>query len=801
MKHQEPVIRFFLLLFLTLILPVTAFARHDNSRITGKVIDKPTGQPLEYAIVELRDKDSGKFVASCATDSLGKYVLTVREPGNYTLKASYTGYSQMTKEIAIEPSEKYRLTFELEEPSLSLEEVVVRGLSEGERVARLAYNVQMMETDKYKSTTLDLSQVVDKISGIKIRETGGLGSDINVSLNGFSGKHVKIFIDGMPMDGMGSAFGLNNIPAGMAKRIEVYKGVVPIELGGDAIGGAINIVTDNTKRTRINASYSYGSFNTHKSGALVEHTTKKGFYFMVNPYQNYSDNDYKVNAKILDFATDNYLPGTREVRRFHGAYHNEAVVLKLGVTDKKWADRLIFGFIGGYEYKEIQNASTMDFVFGGRYNTATALLPSIAYEKKFNVLKGLRVSLNGNYNFGKSFAADTVRGNYNWLGQFKPHDNNLPGERSYMKYHYRDRNGAINLKAGLMPAHGHAISLSNTLTTFSRKGHNEVESEAQLSDRYPSENFKNVLGLSYKYDYRSVWNTSIFVKNYTSHVEAYVDSDDGQSVSHHSRTDSYFGGGIASTYFAGRFVQLKASYEHTYRLPTSRELFGDGDGLELGTSDLKPEASDNINLGMTFSTAGIADHQLTADATFQYRNVTDYIRRTVSQTKGTASSVNEGSVRSLGADFGLRYSFRDLIHLGGNFCYYDMRNMTRYKSGTNVESTIYRDRIPNQPYMYGNAEAGVTLRDVALKGSMLDIQYALNYIHEFYLDWPSYNGDSTVPMQLSHDIFVSYNFGKTHNFTVSLECRNIFNEALYDNFNLQKPGRSFGIKIGYNFSK
>lgn len=173
-------------------------------------------------------------------------------------------------------------------------------------------------------------------------------------------------------------------------------------------------------------------------------------------------------------------------------------------------------------------------------------------------------------------------------------------------------------------------------------------------------------------------------------------------------------------------MQLKASYEHTYRLPTSRELFGDGDGLELGTSDLKPEASDNINLGMTFSTAGIADHQLTADATFQYRNVTDYIRRTVSQTKGTASSVNEGSVRSLGADFGLRYSFRDLIHLGGNFCYYDMRNMTRNKSGTNVESTIYRDRIPNQPYMYGNAEAGVTLRDVALKGSMLDIQYALN---------------------------------------------------------------------------
>lgn len=67
------------------------------------------------------------------------------------------------------------------------------------------------------------------------------------------------------MEGMSSAFGLNNIPAGLARRVEVYKGVVPVELGGDALGGAINIVTDNRRRTRVNASYSFGSFNTHKS--------------------------------------------------------------------------------------------------------------------------------------------------------------------------------------------------------------------------------------------------------------------------------------------------------------------------------------------------------------------------------------------------------------------------------------------------------------------------------------------------------------------------------------------------------
>ena len=110
------------------------------------------------------------------------------------------------------------------------------------------------------------------------------------------------------------------IHAPLAKRVEVYKGVVPVELGGDALGGAINIITDNSRRTRVNASYSFGSFNTHKTNAYAEHTTKSGFYVSLNAYQNYSDNDYKVN---IDHYTKFGETGNSvvyedlEVRRFH----------------------------------------------------------------------------------------------------------------------------------------------------------------------------------------------------------------------------------------------------------------------------------------------------------------------------------------------------------------------------------------------------------------------------------------------------------------------------------------------------
>ena len=71
---------------------------------------------------------------------------------------------------------------------------------------------------------------------MKLRESGGVGSDMQLMLDGFSGKHVKVFIDGVPQEGAGTAFDLNNIPVNFAERIEVYKGVVPVRLRNRCVG-------------------------------------------------------------------------------------------------------------------------------------------------------------------------------------------------------------------------------------------------------------------------------------------------------------------------------------------------------------------------------------------------------------------------------------------------------------------------------------------------------------------------------------------------------------------------------------
>ena len=804
-KHASQFLHFgltksFILLFALSFYCLLASAQ-QNVEISGFVFNSTTNEPVGFATVEARPSLNGGHSISTSAGEDGKF--TMRLPaGKYRFTARLIGYKAAASTVVVEQGGNNRVALAMEEDSKWLGEVTVTGLSPTEKVSRLAYNVSMLETDKLKNTTLDLATAIGRINGVKIRQTGGVGSESNITLNGFSGRHVKVFIDGVPMDGMSSAFGLNNMPVNLAKRVEVYKGVVPIELGGDALGGAINIITDRSHRTRVNASYSYGSFNTHKSNVFAEYVGKKGFYVSLNAYQNYSDNDYKVNIDhYTDFENNSVVKGDFKVRRFHAMYHNEAAILKVGVVDKPFADHLFFGFTGGYEYSQTQNASTMDWVYGARYNTAATLMPTLSYGKRFDVLEGLDVHLDGNFNFGKSYSADTASCNYNWLGQ-RSKPKNAPGELEYMKYHYRNNNGAANFRMSLFPAEGHSVSLSSTFSTFSRSGKDDTDPDNASYDR-PQNTYKINTGLSYKFDYRNRWNTSVFVKNYLNHLEAYLTPEGETTARNFKSTDSYWGGGLATTYFIGQHIQLRASYEYAYRLPNSRELFGSGDDVERGNSSLKPEHSNNVNFSLTARPfAALSDHQLTVDLALQYRNITDYIRRTTNSDNGRATSSNEGGVRNIGGDFGLRYTYKGFVYAGANFSYFDMRSMMRYKPGTQTESLNYKERIPAMPYMYGNGEAGVTLRDLMMKRSILDIHYMLSYVHDFNYEWNTYNNDQLrVPSQWSHDLVVSYTFGKKQDYMVALECMNMLDARLYDNFKMQKPGRSFSVKVAYNFNK
>ncbi len=347
------------------------------------------------------------------TDSQGKYDL-VLPAGKHKIVFQSQEYGKkiIVAELLKNEAKKLDISFSAENVN-EIDEVKLQSRSAIQEVRETPFNVVAIDAKQFYNTTMDLGQILNKASGIKIRESGGVGSNMNINLNGFTGNNVKIFMDGVPMQGFGSAFQLNNIPVGIADRIEVYKGVVPIEFGADAMGGVINIVTNQSSNSYMDFSTSYGSFNTHKTNLNLGYTSKSGFTAQLNAYQNSSDNDYKVKTEVKNLQTGVTPLGEYHwVKRFNDAYHNEAVVAKVGFVKKSWADRFLIGATLGHEYAETQQGSIMTTVYGARNGNAKSNLYSLNYEKRNLFVKGLNVRLTANYNITNNHQYDTINRSY-----------------------------------------------------------------------------------------------------------------------------------------------------------------------------------------------------------------------------------------------------------------------------------------------------------------------------------------------------------------------------------------------------
>lgn len=768
-------------------------ARQVCGMVSGKVLS-PDGIPIDYATVYLK----GTNFYGAANE---KGIYHIKAPaGRYTIVFSSVGFEPKELTVLINEGERTKLNVKLRQTA-ELAEVVIVGNTLS-KVRNSAFNATAVNTAELVNTTKTLGEALAKAPGMKIRESGGVGSDMAVTMDGFSGKHVKVFIDGVPQEGVGSSFGLNNIPVNFAERIEVYRGVVPVGFGSDAIGGVINIVTPkHRRRWFLDASYSYGSFNTHKSHVNFGQTLSNGFKYEINAFQNYSDNNYWVDTPVEDFTTGAINRKKLEhVKRFNDTYHNEAIVGKLGFVNKRWADRLLFGLTYSHMYKEVQTGVKQEIVYGRKHRHGHSLIPSVEYSKRNLGLKGLDVSFNANYNRDNTTNVDTAGVKYNWVGQTAPL--NSPGEQSYQNSMAINNNWSAAATVNYRLSEHHVFTVNNVFNTFNRTNE-DLLTIPHGKDEFSKVTSKNIAGISYRYMPNTKFNLTAFGKQYHQYVSGPIATSSAQDTYVlTSRTIDYFGYGAAGTWFMPLGFQLKASYEKAYRLPTIEEMFGDED-LEIGDISLKPESSHNVNLNLSYN-ATFGSNIIYAEAGFIYRDTRDYIQRNIlalSGGKSAATYINYGKVSTKGISISARYNFSRWLSLGGNFTRMNVRDNMPTAMGSTVQNIAYKERMPNLPYLFADSDINFYWHGLGRRGNVLTLTYDNQYTHSFCYyaeNIGSSNSDYIVPDQFAHNITISYGIGRGR-YNISFECRNITNAKLYDNFSLQKAGRAFYGKFRIYF--
>ena len=771
----------------SLLLVCTGAVGQKLFNVSGKVTDR-NGNALEQVTIIVNGTAQGT-----RTDRNGRYKLKLSK-GKHVLTASYMGYHPESKTLDLRRDT--RLNFRLKEDAIALNSVEVYGKSLNQQIREGAFAVSALDIRSRASSLNNINDLVNRATGIKVRQDGGLGSDFDLSINGMSGNSVRYFVDGVPLDTKGSAVTLANLPISLIDRIEIYKGVVPASLGADALGGAVNLITSQKQNNYLDVSYGIGSFHTHQGDLNAQFTeSRTGLIFRPTLGINYTKNDYMMKGvEVWDEESRKYLPQNR--RRFHDDYFSALAQIEIGVTNKSWADAFFVSVSYSKEEKELQTGSVQSKVYGMAERKSDAWAVTARYRKRDFLTKKLQMNAFLSHTWDNSLTVDTAYRKYDWNGNYIVSSRNeITGRGRSMRHYKRPLTIArINLDYPLNKHH--SFNLNYLLNRTGNDRYDEVDQDFEAANDIL---VKHVLGLSY---HQALFNGKLenifFLKDYINHLlvrqtDLYWQTGSEDMAGTH--TNNYFGGGASTRFTLIEPFSIKASYERSVRLPLARELLGNGTTVYANVA-LKPENSHNVNAGFFGTWRPAHRHTLSYEANGFMRYVDNYIQASVSEKEGLMQYENVPAVHIKGVEGEMRYDWDGRLQLSANISYQDARDQRKYKTDGKPSAT-YKKRVPNRPWIFGNAEAGYTFHNLFQESSFLRLDVSYEWVHWYFLTWEAYGARESkarIPAQHIVNATLTYSWkGGRYNF--SLECSNLLDKLAYDNYKLQKPGRAFFAKF------
>lgn len=237
-----------LLLLISLAVKSSAQEGQAGAQINIRVLD-PQGAVVPRAEVTLYTRDNRVRISSL-TDSEGTCGFKRLVPDEYLIQASAFGFAPAaTQSLRVERNAATTLEIRLPLAGVN-EEVVVTAQGTAQpvdEVSKAITVVDVKEIDERDESTI--AEALRTVPGLRVQQLGGPGSFTSIKTRGLRNEDTALLIDGLRFrdaaapQGDASGF-LEDLMVTDVSRIEVLRGSGSSLYGSNAIGGVINLVTD-----------------------------------------------------------------------------------------------------------------------------------------------------------------------------------------------------------------------------------------------------------------------------------------------------------------------------------------------------------------------------------------------------------------------------------------------------------------------------------------------------------------------------------------------------------------------------
>ncbi|UKM63908.1 TonB-dependent receptor [Flavobacteriaceae bacterium GSB9] len=378
---------FFIFLNTILAQPKNPGLPNDRKiNITGKVIDKETQQPLEYATVAFFSKKKSEIVEGGITDIDGKFNISVPS-GLYDITFEYISYKKITlqNKSLSEDIDLGTIPLEINLEALDAVEVIAEKTTVEIKLDKKIYNIGKDLTTAGGT----VSDALNNVPSVAVDIEGG------ISLRG--NENVRILINGKPsaMAGFGDTNVLSQLPAEAIERVEVITSP-SARYDAEGTAGILNIILRQKETLGFNGSLNLTVGNPDNAGvsANLNYRTEKfnlfsnlGFRYFDSPRNSFNDTEYfdKIEDGVVTSPDYERIVEDQKVTRLNRNY-NASFGMEYFLSKKTSITGSIF-----YRYGEDADLSTNT---SERFNGGSIVEETLRKEKQDEAGNNYQFALN-----------------------------------------------------------------------------------------------------------------------------------------------------------------------------------------------------------------------------------------------------------------------------------------------------------------------------------------------------------------------------------------------------------------------